>query len=190
MYIQINEPTSHNLIIFLGVTGCKETTRYRPWQIYFPCYGVSWFWNMASKRIDSGFHGKFSFPKSRDFFFNQIKEILMPPSIQTGGIWFFTCPCVCLSITLTLRRLANLVICDLHVCIQVHGLCYCRSELSKNFTFCPILICLPASLLSPLFKLFPQDPVCWFRIAYSVASKNLIFTPPPSYRSWCCLPWE
>ena len=76
------------------------------------------------------------------------------------------------------------------MCLKYPPLCYCRSELSKNFTFGPILLCLPASLLSPLFKLFPQDPVCWFRIAYSVASKNLIFTPPPSYRSWCCLPWE
>ena len=76
------------------------------------------------------------------------------------------------------------------MCLKYPPLCYCRSELSKNFTFGPILLCLPASLLSPLFKLFPRDPVCWFRIAYSVASKNPLFSPPPSYRSWCCLSWE
>ena len=64
------------------------------------------------------------------------------------------------------------------MCLKYPPLCYCRSELSKNFTFGPILLCLPASLLSPLFKLFPRNPVCWFRKAYSVASKTFSFPFP------------
>ena len=60
------------------------------------------------------------------------------------------------------------------MCLKYPPLCYCRSELSKNFTFGPVLLCLPASLLSPLFKLFPRNPVLWYQDGQLRASKNLI----------------
>ena len=73
----------------------------------------------------------------------------------------------------------------------------------KNFTVGLTLLCLPASLLSPLFKLFPRNPVLWYQesqlralktSACFVVSgrpfKNLTFILPPN-KNWCCLLlWE